>query len=49
MMITGFRDGTVLAREDVGEETKDHKIPGEGGTLSYFHCSCYLHRIGVWV
>lgn len=47
MMITGFRDGTVLAREDVGEETKDHKISGEGGTWSYFHCCCYLLRIGV--
>lgn len=49
MMITGFRDGTVLAREDIGEETKDHKIPGEGGMLSYFHCCCYLLRIGVYV
>ena len=49
MTITGFRDGTVLAREDVGEETKDHKIPGEGGTWSYFRCCCYLLRIGVQV
>lgn len=47
MMITGLHDGTALAREDAGEETKNQKIPGEGGKLSYFHCCCYLLRIGV--
>ena len=39
--------GTHSQEEDAGEETKDHKIPGEGEKLSYFHCCCYLLRIGV--
>ena len=49
IVITGLRDGTALAREDMGEETKDQKIPGEGGKLSHFHFCCYLLRIGVYI